>query len=119
MPILDSDSLDTNTYRDMLSKRLKLSGGSPSEESRGFSLHSDDGETKLVCAISDAALRELVDFHRREHPASVLAKVLVSEIERLANAKYGARRFEENGELLIRLPDLILYGFRRRDKSAA
>jgi hypothetical protein len=111
--------LKRTLYIDMSSKRLKLSREAPSEESRGFSLHSDDGETKIVCTISDAALRELVDFHRREYSASDLAQVLVPEIERLANAKYSAGRLEENGELLIRLPDLILYGFRRRGKSVA
>jgi hypothetical protein len=45
--------------------------------------------------------------------------LLLPEIERLANAKYDARRLEEDGGLLIQPADLVRYGFEKRKKRAA
>jgi hypothetical protein len=98
-------------------KRSKLVRGT--QEYRPFSLLDQDTGTKVACAITDAALRDLIDFHRLNSADSDLIHVVVSELVRLANAKYNAARYAENGELLIHLPDLLLYGFAKRDKSAA
>jgi hypothetical protein len=40
--------------------------------------------------------------------------VLLLEIVRLANAKYDARRLEEDGSLVIRSTDLLRFGFGKR-----
>jgi hypothetical protein len=70
--------------------------------------------TSIVCQLSDErqALRDLADYHFGEALPDVAAfGGLLLEIERLANAKFHARRSEENGELVIACADVLLYGF--------
>jgi hypothetical protein len=62
-------------------------------------------------------MRDLLAFCRLEHFGDNAFRALLPEIERLANAKSDAKRFEENGTLVIREVDLLRYGFQA--KSAA
>jgi hypothetical protein len=73
----------------------------------------------IRCGIADAALRDLIDFHRIKGTEDQALRALLTEIERLANAKCDAGRFEENGWLVIWPVDLLRYGYQTRDKSAA
>ena len=98
--------------------KLKLISGRLAAGSQGLLFLCDDGANEIVCGIAGDALCDLIDFHRR-NSAKGLARVLLSEIERLAGMKYNAGRFEENGGLLIQMSDLLRYGFRERDQSAA
>ena len=79
-----------------------------------------DGDGKIIqCGIADAALRDLIDFHRIKSTNDEALRALLPELERLVNAKCNAERFEENGWLVIWQVDLLRYGYQGRDKSAA
>jgi hypothetical protein len=85
----------------------------------GVRFQCDCGASKIVGGITDAALHDLIDFHRVKSATPDASRVLLAEIERLANAKCDAGRFEEDGRLLIRPVDLLRHGFGRRRKAAA
>src|SRR5258708_2618707 len=104
---------------DIRPKRLNLIRGRLPAESQGLLFHCNDENKEIICNITDAAFRDLIDFHRLNRSKTELAQAIVTEIERLANAKYNAARIEETGMLVIRLADLILYGFQARNDSAA
>src|ERR1700692_640853 len=68
----------------------------------GLGFQSDCADGKIVqCGITNLALADLVDFHHIKGAAAGALRVLLPEIERLANAKYEAGRLEEDGGLLI------------------
>jgi hypothetical protein len=80
----------------------------------------DSGEGGIIqCRVTDETLRDLIDFHHVKNTDEDTSRVLLPEIERLANAKYDARRLEEDGGLFIRPADLVRYGFEKRNKRAA
>jgi hypothetical protein len=92
--------------------KLELISGRLAAGSQGFLFLCDDGANEIVCAVASDAWCDLIDFHRRNSTKG-LARVLLSEIERLAGMKYNAGRFEENGGLLIQISDLLRYGSRQ------
>jgi len=81
-----------------------------------FNVTTEDGAS---CGITDTALRELIDFHRVKSNERKALRTLVSEIERLVNAKNDAGRFEENGCIIIWPVDLLRYGYQSRETLAA
>jgi hypothetical protein len=98
---------------------LRVVFDSLSAQSDGLSFRCDDGGRALPCGIADTALRDLIDFHRVKSNERTALRTLVSEIERLVNAKSDAGRFEENGCIIIWLVDLLRYGYQSRETLAA
>jgi hypothetical protein len=98
---------------------LRVIAGSLRAQSRGLYFQCDRDGRSLHCAISDTALHELIDFHRFNGSRDTALRALLPEIERLANAKCDAGRFEENSWLVIWPVDLLRYGYRERIRSAA
>jgi hypothetical protein len=88
-----------------------------SAQSRGLCFQCDRAGKVIQCGIADVTLRDLIDFHRIKVTEDEAFRALLPEIERLTNAKYDARRFEENGWLVIWPVDLLRYGYQA--KSAA
>jgi hypothetical protein len=88
-------------------------------QSKGLCFQCDCNGRPLRCGISDAALRELIDFHRFKDSQDKALRALLPEIERLANAKYDAGRFEEYGWLVIWPVDLLRYGYQGQLRFAA
>ena len=86
---------------------------------QGVLFQCDCGDGKIEGGITDAALRDLVDYHRLKSTATVASMVLLPELERIVNAKCDAGKFEEDGGIIIRPTDLLRYGFQRRKKRAA
>jgi len=91
---------------------LTLSAESLEAQTDGISFRCDcGGEKTLQCGITDIALRDLVGFHHLDSiDADAYGRVLLPEIERLANAKFEVGRLEEDGGLLIRSADLVRFG---------
>jgi hypothetical protein len=86
----------------------------------GVAFQLDCGEGRIVqCGISVRALRDLIDFHRLESAEAKSLQVLLPEIERLANLKYHAERFEEDGGILVQSADILRFGFQARKGRAA
>jgi hypothetical protein len=98
---------------------LRIIAGSLSAQSKGLCFQCDRDGRPLQCGISDTALRDLIDFHRFNGSQEKALRALLPEIERLANAKCDAGRFEEYGWLVIWPVDLLLYGYHERIRSAA
>jgi hypothetical protein len=73
----------------------------------------------IQCGICAAALRDLLEFHRVNSSEDEIFQAVLSEIQRIVTAKCGARRFEDNGWLIIWPVDLLRYGYWRRVYSAA
>jgi hypothetical protein len=88
-------------------------------QSKGLCFQCDRDGKIIQCGIADVALRDLIDFHRINSSTDEPLRALLPELERLVNAKYVARRFEENGWLVIWPVDLLRYGYQGRDKSVA
>ena len=101
-----------------VSLRIIPTSLAPQPDEVRFQFDCDDGRV-IQCSITDDALRDLIDFHRVKNTDEDTSRVLLPEVERLANAKYDARRLEEDGGLLIRPADLVRYGFEKRKKRAA
>jgi hypothetical protein len=101
-----------------VSLRLIPKSLAPQSDGVRFQFDCDDGKV-IQCSITDDTLRDLVDFHHVKNTDEDTCRVLLPEIERLANAKYDAGRLEEDGGLLIRSSDLVRYGFEKRKKRAA
>jgi hypothetical protein len=71
-----------------------------------------DGTQTIVCTIARQVLRDLGDYHfGRVIPEEAVFSECLSEIERLANAKFRGRGLDENGGLSIGPADLVRYGF--------
>jgi hypothetical protein len=99
---------------------LTILMGSFKQTGAGDTFRCDCGDGKIIqCAIADIALRDLVDYHRTNKTAADVSQVLLAEIERIANAKFNAGRFEEDGSLVIRAADIVRFGFQVRKKRAA
>jgi hypothetical protein len=96
---------------------LRVIAGSLKAHSGGLSFQCDHDETTINCCVASDVLRDLLAFRRLESSGDNAFRALLPEIERLANAKFEAGRFEENGVLAIREVDLLRYGFQA--KSAA
>jgi hypothetical protein len=98
---------------------LKVVFESFSAHSKGLFFQCDrDGEI-IPCAIAEVALRDLIDFRRIKSTESEALRALLPEIERLANAKCDAGRFEGNGWLVIWPVDLLRYGYEGRNRPSA
>jgi hypothetical protein len=98
---------------------LKIVFDSFSAQSKGLCFQCDcDGEI-IQCGIAAVALRDLIDFRRIKSTEDKALRALLPEVERLVNAKCDAGRFEENGWLVIWPFDLLRYGYRGREESAA
>jgi hypothetical protein len=97
---------------------LKVIFDSFSAQSRGLCFQCDRDGVMIQCGIAEVALRDLIDFHRIKSTKDEALRALLPEIERLANAKCDAGRFEENGWLVIWPVDLLRYGYHGRDESA-
>ena len=80
-------------------------------QSRKVSFRVDVGTQILPCSISGDALLDLGAHHRVNGTGATLFEALYQQITRLVDAKYSARRIEENGEIAIGTADLLLYGF--------
>jgi hypothetical protein len=98
---------------------LRVIFDSFSAQSKGLCFQCDSDGKIIQCGIADVALRDLIDFHRIKDTEDKALRALLPEIERLANAKCDAGRFEENGWLVIWPVDLLRYGYEGRDRSAA
>jgi hypothetical protein len=98
---------------------LRVVFDSLSAQSQGLFFQCDRDGKIIQCGIADVALRDLIDFHRLKSSENKALRALLPEIERLANAKCDAGRFEENGWLVIWPVDLLRYGYQGRDRSAA
>ena len=96
---------------------LRVIAGSLKAYPAGLSFQCGrDGET-IDCEVASDVLRDLLAFHRFGGAGDDPFRALLPEIERLANAKFDAGRFEEDGTLVIGTADLLRYGFQA--KSAA
>ena len=96
---------------------LRVIAESLRAQSAGLSFQcNQDGKTFDCCIASDV-LRDLLTFYRLERSGEHALHALLPEVERLAEAKSSAGRFEENGALSICAVDLLRYGF--QSKSAA
>jgi hypothetical protein len=109
----------TTAWRKEFDMSLRVIFDSLSAQSKGLCFQCDrDGKT-IQCGIAQATLHDLIDFHRIQSNKYKALRALLPEIERLANAKCDAGRFEENGWLVIWPVDLLRYGYQGRHKSAA
>ncbi len=96
---------------------LRVIAGSLEAHPAGLSFKCGrEGET-IVCGVASDVLRDLLYFHRLEGDDAFRA--LLPEIERLANAKSEAGRFEEDGALVIRSVDLLRFGFGGKSSRSA
>jgi len=99
---------------------LSIISGPIEVQSHGIAFRASyHGDGSVDCRISREALFDLAGYHRLRGGEEELFQALYPEIERLLTAKYGGRRIEEDGELLVASADLLLYGFEERDEPAA
>jgi hypothetical protein len=63
-------------------------------------------------------LLDLIASRRLEDSGANALYALLPEIERLANAKSSAGRFEEDGMLVIRTVDLLRFGFQAKSGNS-
>jgi hypothetical protein len=71
-----------------------------------------DGAQTIVCTISRQVLRDLGDYHfGRAIPEAAVFSECLSEIERLASAKFNGRGLDKSGGISIGPADLVRYGF--------
>jgi hypothetical protein len=96
---------------------LRVIANSLKAESAGLSFQCDHDGRAIDCGIASDVLGDLLAFHRFEGSGGDAFRALLPEIERLVTAKSDAGRFDENGALVIRVADLLRYGFKA--KSAA
>ena len=109
----------TTAWRKEFDMSLRVIFDSLSAQSKGLCFQCDRDGKIIQCGIAEAALRDLIDFHRIQSNKYKALRDLLPEIARLANAKCDAGRFEENGWLVIWPVDLLRYGYEGRDRSAA
>ena len=97
---------------------LRVIAGSLKAQAAGLSFQcGGEGET-LDCEVASEVLRDLLAFHRFEGGGADAMRALLPEIERLANVKSDAGRFEEDGTLVIRPVDLLRYGFQHKPAAS-
>jgi hypothetical protein len=107
------------SWRKEFDMSLRVIFDSLSAQSNGLCFQCDRDGKIIQCGIAEAALRDLIDFHRIQSNKYKALRALLPEIERLANAKCDAGRFEESGWLVIWPVDLLRYGYQGRHESAA
>jgi hypothetical protein len=98
---------------------LRVIAESLSAQSKDLCFQCDRDGQPIQCGIADVAVRDLIDFHSLNSTKDRALRLLLPEIERLANAKCDAGRFEENGSLMIWPMDLLRYGFQLQNRSDA
>jgi hypothetical protein len=98
---------------------LEVIPGTIEATSQGLSFRCSGGENAVTCSITEQALDDLIQYHRLDVNKDETFASILSEIERIANEKFGAARLEKNGELIIRTIDVLRYGFQNTDDSAA
>jgi hypothetical protein len=96
---------------------LRVIAKSLRAEPAGLSFQCDHDGSTIDCGIARDALGDLLAFHQLGGSGGDALRALLPEIERLVAAKSDAGRCEENGTLVIRVADLLRYGFKA--KSAA
>ena len=99
--------------------RLNVIAGSIDVQPKAISFRCVGEGGYIECRMTAAALRNLVEFHRFRYLDEDAFETLLPEIERLVNSKFNAGRLDENGELWIRVVDLLRYGYRERNATAA
>ena len=99
--------------------RLKVIAGSIHPQAKAISFRCVGYAGQIECHMTATALRDLIEFHRFRSLDEEAFEALLPEIERLVNAKFNAGRVDENGELWIRVSDLLRYGYRERNVTAA
>jgi hypothetical protein len=93
---------------------LRVIVGSLQAQSAGLSFQCDHDGKRVNSGVASNVSRDLLAFHRFETAGDDPVRALLPEIERLANDKSDAGRFEENGTLVIREVDLLRYGFQAK-----
>lgn len=72
-----------------------------------------DGETVIICTIAHQVLLDLGAHHGLRLPVVAIFSELLSDVERLASAKFYAGRPDDHGDLSIGTADLLRHGFCR------
>ena len=89
---------------------LKVAAGRLDLSSDSIVFQLQDGASKVVCTIARPVLRELGHYYGLSASEEAVFSELLSGIERLASAKFDARRFDQRNELSIETFDLLRYG---------
>jgi hypothetical protein len=93
---------------------FRVASGKFDIESQSVCFHLDDGTNIVPCTVAGQVLLDLADHYFLSCGTMTAAfSLLLPEVERLVNAKYGYGRLEENGELVIGTADLLRYGFQK------
>lgn len=97
---------------DWVEMSLKVASGRLDLLASSIVCQLQDGAQTLVCTISRQVLRDLGYYHfgRAVSEEAVFSECL-SEIERLANAKFSGRGLDKVGGISIDPADLVRYGF--------
>jgi hypothetical protein len=98
---------------------LKVIAGTIHAQPKTISFRCAGEGGQIDCQMTAAALRDLLEFHRLNFSNEGAFETLLPEIERLVNSKFNAGRFDENGELWIRVADLLRYGYSEQNETAA
>jgi hypothetical protein len=98
---------------------LKLVPGTINVESNALSFRCGDGAKSIDCSITAGALDDILQYHRLEASNDDVDEALLNKIERILNAKSNAGRIGPDGSLVIKTIDVLRYGFREGDHSAA
>lgn len=80
-------------------------------DGQGISLLFSDGDAKVACSVTPGVIEDLASYHRLTFSREEIFHVVLPLLDRLASTKYHAGRLEENGEIVIRVADLLRYGF--------
>jgi hypothetical protein len=98
---------------------LKLVPGTINAVSNALLFQCGDGAKAIACSITAGALDDILQYHRLEVMGDDADEALLEKIERILNAKFNAGRIEPDGSLVIKTIDVLRYGFREVDHSAA
>jgi hypothetical protein len=91
---------------------LKVAAGRLEFFADSVSCQLQDGPRTIACTVAYQVLRDLGDYHfGRAIPEQAVFSECLPQIERLANAKFRGRKFDEDGGLSISPADLARYGF--------
>jgi hypothetical protein len=94
---------------------LRVTSGKLDILPQSLSFHLHDGMNIVPCTVARQVLLDLADVYSLNCSTAAEAfSLLLPDIEHLACAKYRSGRLEENGELMIGVPDLLRYGFQKR-----
>ncbi len=98
---------------------LRVIAGSLKARSAGLSFQCGGEGATIDCEVASDVLRDLLAFLQFEGAGDDAIRALLPQIERLANAKSDAGRFEEDGTLAIRPADLLRYGFQTKSEASS